>query len=426
MKRAKSVLMVAVVASILTVRADGLAEDELNVAEDWQRCETADSAVDLRTTFAVLKPAGDPALEGMSYSARGWRLDVAEDAPSRVAEITALPGVFVDGEFVANGAEFSVLAATPGEGTFTWEPNPVEVSKVVYRLTHTAKDGGILDTFATCYAYFDFTDCELQHATLREVEVAVLGDATHPIVTVQDAQFPWQPIESGVAGAGIVTDVGLLSETTTTAFSFKGRGTFHYEYRVSGGSLGVRIGEAAPVALAASSDWLARAIRFEGFGDHGVAFVYAAAGGGAQAALRNVRWEEDSSAWAQREGKDLAMDLREGVRTPKYRDEVLPFTYSSTNWIGAAGATATSKAHVRIVQMTGSDPAVTNWTTEVAGTSRVLHDAPGEDAVPWKAKVGCVWKATFDILNGETSVHREESWFDLRQTRVPGFLLMIK
>ena len=80
---------------------------------------------------------------------------------------------------------------------------------------------------------------------------------------------------------------------------------------------------------------------------------------------------------------------------------------------------------MRVVQMTGSDPVVTNWTTEVAGTSRVLQNAPGEDAVPWKAKVGCVWKATFDILNGETSVHREESWFDLRQTRVPGFLLMV-
>ena len=91
-----------------------------------------------------------------------------------------------------------------------------------------------------------------------------------------------------------------------------------------------------------------------------------------------------------------------------------------------AGATAESKAHVRIVQMTGGDPVVTNWTTEVAGTSRVLYDAPGEDAVSWKAKVGRVWKATFDILNDETSIYREESWFDLRLTRVPGFLLMLK
>ena len=91
-----------------------------------------------------------------------------------------------------------------------------------------------------------------------------------------------------------------------------------------------------------------------------------------------------------------------------------------------AGATAASKAHVRIVQMTGSDPAVTNWTTEVAGTSRVLHDAPGEDTVCWKPKVGRVWKATFDILNGEKSIYSEEAWFDLRQTRTPGFLLMLK
>ena len=37
-----------------------------------------------------------------------------------------------------------------------------------------------------------------------------------------------------------------------------------------------------------------------------------------------------------------------------------------------------------------------------------------------------MWKATFDILNGETSIYSEEAWFDLRQTRVPGFLLMLK
>ena len=147
----------------------------------------------------------------------------------------------------------------------------------------------------------------------------------------------------------------------------------------------------------------------------------------AVAAIRNVRWEEDGNGeWTRKGGDETRVDLREGVRTPKNRDEVLPFAYSSTNWLGVAGATAESKAHVRIVQMTGSDPAVTNWTTEVAGMSRVLHDAPGEDAVSRKFKVGCVWKATFDILNGETSVHREESWFDLRQTRTPGFLLMLK
>ena len=423
-KTQQMLLMLAVVIKALVASAVGIGEDEPGVAENWQCCETADQEIDLRCTYPVVKLDDEPALQGIGYSARGWRIDIAEDDPSRAATIVAVPCALVNGMLCPAGEEIVVLAATNGEGTVTWAPSSVE--KKVYRLTHSAEKDGVVDPFATCYAYFDFTDCELQHATLWEVEVAVLGDATHPIVTVQDERFPWQPIESGVAGAGIVTDVGLLSETTTTAFSFKGRGTFHYEYRVSGGSLGVRIGEAAPVALAASSDWLARAIRFEGFGDHGVAFVYAAAGGGAQAALRNVRWEEDSSAWAQREGKDLAMDLREGVRTPKYRDEVLPFAYSSTNWLGVAGATAESKAHVRVVQMTGSDPAVTNWTTEVAGTSRVLQNAPGEDAVPWKAKVGSVWKATFDILNDETSIYSEEAWFDLRQTRVPGFLLMIK
>ena len=419
----KNSLILAMGIGVAAAHADELPEDVIGVSEELHGAEV-EQAMDLRTVFPVAKLVDDPALQGICYSARGWRTDVEVGDPVRSATITAISGSMVDGVFISDGSIEMVLAPTNGEGTIAWCPE--NVSPKVYQLVHSAMIGGVGDPFALCYGYLDFTHCELPQATLREVEVAVLGDATHPIVTVQDERFPWQPIERGVAGAGIVTDVGLLSETTTTAFSFKGRGTFHYEYRVSGGSLGVRIDEASPVALAASSDWVARAIRFEGFGDHGVAFVYAAAGGGAQAALRNVRWEEDSSAWAQRDGKDMAMDLREGVRRPKNRDEVLPFAYSSTNWTGVAGATAESKAHVRIVQMTGSDPVVTNWTTEVAGTSRVLHDAPGEDAVPWKAKVGRVWKATFDILNDETSIYREEAWLDLRQTRTPGFLLMLK
>ena len=185
-------------------------------------------------------------------------------------------------------------------------------------------------------------------------------------------------------------------------------------------------GEVVSTFTETTAGWVSRQVPFEDIVAHEVSFVYTADGNG-MAAIRNIRWEmDDESTWAQNGGDETRVDLREGVRTPKYRNEVLPFAYSSTNWIGVAGATAASKAHVRIVQMTGSDPAVTNWTTEVADTSRVLYDAPGEDTVCWKPKVGRVWKATFDILNGEKSIYSEEAWFDLRQTRAPGFLLMLK
>ena len=74
----------------------------------------------------------------------------------------------------------------------------------------------------------------------------------------------------------------------------------------------------------------------------------------------------------------------------------------------------------------GTAAAIRNvrWTDEVSGMFRKLVDKPGEDAKPWRAKKG-VWKATFDILNGDTSIHREESWFDLRKTSTPGFMLMV-
>ena len=58
------------------------------------------------------------------------------------------------------------------------------------------------------------------------------------------------------------------------------------------------------------------------------------------------------------------------------------------------------------------------------GTFKVLVEKPGEDAKRWRAKKG-VWKATFDILNGDESVYREDAWFDLRNAIAPGFMLMV-
>ena len=406
--------------------ADYVREDELDVVAVVQQMSAPQQVADLRSAFPVAS-LQDEALKGLMYSANSWVRDAAPDE-TRTATITAQAGSLVDGVFMSDGsAELTVLPATPGEGTVDW--NLSMIDKTIYRLTHTTRKNGTVDDAGICYGYFDFTQCVMAKATQAAVEAAVLGTITHKIAVVQDEYWPWQPIDTAVARSGLATDAGLLpGDETATAFTFSGRGVLHYDYDLTGGVLEVVAdGEVVSTFTAETAGWVSCQVSFEGFGAHEVSFVYTAAGGGTAAAIRNVRWEVyDESMWARKGGGETRVDLSEGVRTPKNRDEVLPFTYSSTNWIGAAGATATSKAHVRIVQMTGSDPAVTNWTTEVAGTSRVLHDAPGEDVVSRKLKVGCVWKATFDILNGETSVHREESWFDLRQTHVPGFFLMLK
>ena len=409
----------------LSAAADYVRENELEVEAVVQQMSVPQQVADLRTMIPVAS-LEDAVLKGLMYSANSWERDVAEDA-TRTATITAQAGSLVDGVFSPDGsAELAVLSAMTGEGTVDW--TVTEISKKVYRLTHTVKKNGTDDAAGLCYGYFDFSHCAIW-ASQEDVEAAVLGAITHKIAVIQDEFWPWQPINAAVVRSGLAAEVGMWpAEEAATTFAFKGHGVLQYEYDLTGGTLAVVAdGEVVSTFTEETADWVPCQVLFEGFGAHEVSFVYTAAGGGALAAIRNVRWEvDDVSMRSRRGGEETRVDLREGVRRPKNRDEVLPFAYSSTNWIGVVGATAESKAHVRIVQMTGSDPVVTNWTTEVAGTSRVLHDAPGEDAVPWKAKVGRVWKATFDILNGETSIYREEAWFDLRQTRTPGFLLMLK
>lgn len=425
-KAAFAILTAGLVA--FSVVAEGLRESEVGLLTEVVVRESADAAYDLRATFPVLKLKDEPALLNFTYSARGWRLEVSVDDPSREAVIIAEPGAFVNGVFQpdTSAEAVTVLPATQGEGTVDWKPS--SVVKAVYRLTHTARINGTIDDQTTCYGYLDFTKCAAARATQEEVETAVLDRFTHKINVVQDANNPWQPIESDVAGVGVVTDEGLAAGTvTTTAFSFSGRGTLHYEYKLGGGSLVVQASGMSPEALSVAADWQTRMIGFDGFGAHDVAFVYTAAGGDATAALRNVRWEEeDAGARVQSEGGESRSDLREGVRKPKRVEEILPFTYSSTNWIGVAGATAESTVRVTIVQMTGTAPDAGEWTDEVPGTSRVLVKAPGEGEFKWKTEGKGVWKASFDILTGDECVHHEEAWFDLRKTNgITGFMLMI-
>ena len=417
----KTTILLASAMTALSSLSDGLSEDETGLVIELDRQESVEVECDLRTVFPVAKLKNEPALQGFGYSARGWCLDVPIEDPDRTAEIVAEPGVLANGVFTPEGAAVVVMSATEGEGWIDWQPSSVE--KGMYRLTHTARVRGTGDGQATCYGYLDFTQCADSRATQEQVEVAALDGVSHMIALTQDEEFPWQPIEMSVAGAGIATDAQLVSETTTTVFSFKGHGTFHYEYVLSGGSLEVRA-DGVPVETLQVSGWQMRTVQFEGFGAHTVAFVHVAAKGG-RAGLRSVRWEEEDDAvrlWG--EENDVRMDLRHGIRTAKCADEILPFVYSSTNWIGVAGATAGSKARVTIMQMSGTGPDVTNWTDVVSGSFKELVNKNGEGEKKWRPRKG-VWKATFDILNDETSIYSADAWFDLRKTSMPGFALII-
>lgn len=392
--------------------------------------ETAEAPCDLRTTFPVSNPEGDPALRGLMYSASGFERGAAADS-SRTAAITARAGFLANGVFAPDGtAEVTVGTGLMGEGTVDW--NPTEISKRVYQLTHTARKDGAVDTTAYFYGYLDFTHC-VSYASQADVEAAVLGAITHPIAVTQDEVMPWQPIDSAAVRSGLETSEWLEPEDeTTTTFIFSGRGTLHFDYDLTGGTLEV-IADGAVVLTfnEATADWMPCQASFDGYGAHEASFVYSAVGGGATAGIRNVRWEEQpESSRSIDEGEDVCVDLREGVRKPKRLAEVLPFQYSSTNWVGFVDGEsvrfdAESIAQVTIVGLTGTDPDVCTWTEEVPGTFKELVCKVGEGEIKWRPKNG-VWKATFVIKDGDEGIHAETAIFDLRDAHGVGLMLFLR
>ena len=121
----------------------------------------------------------------------------------------------------------------------------------------------------------------------------------------------------------------------------------------------------------------------------------------------------------------VPVDLQEGVRTPKRLSEVLPFEYSSTNWIGdVVGVSAESVACVTICPLQGTDDDVTTWE-EVSDKKKTLVDEVGEGQIKWRPHKG-VWKATFGILNEDKSIHYEDVFFDLRNAQGPGLAIILK
>ena len=380
--------------------------------------------IDCRKAFTVAKLVDEPALQGLMYSALGWVRDAAAD-PTRTVTVTAQGGRLVNGAFSADDSEpETLLPATEGEGTFDW--HVVELSKKVFRLTHTVKKNTVVDASATLYGYLDFTACE-GRASQADVEAAVLRTGSYRLSVVQDELWPWQPINVAQTRSGIKTDSSLgQGVSTTTAFAFTGCGNLRYDYALAGGALEVSVdGLIVATYDAPTAGWTFVQVELANDGAHEIVFRYTAAGGGATAAIRDVYVRQSDGDWMEGVLPNVRADLRTGVRAPKRLAQVLPFQYSSTNWVGdVAGARATSVAKVTIVQLTGDDPDVAKWTTELPETTKVLKEGIGEGEVPWKAKKG-VWKATFEILNDAKSIHKETVIFDLRDSSSNGLLIFV-
>lgn len=427
----KCVVLLAVWTGALSVVAGESGEDLLVVVTDKQ-CESVKMPCDLRTSYPVRKLEDEPALRGLMYSALGWVRNAAADE-TRTATITARAGTLVDGAFTPDGtAEITVLPAATGEGTCDW--TETAISKKVYRLTHTVKKGEVVDASAYLYGYLDFTHCAVHRASQADVEAAALGAITHEIAVVQDEVWPWQPVDMTTVRSGIATDETLEPEArTATTFSFKGCGIFRCEYILTGGMLEVVVdGETFSTVEMPTAGWEPCQIQFDGYGAHVVVFRFTSGGDGVTG-LRDVCWDEpDESSRVIGRGDGVRVDLRgralrDGVllRTPKRMAEVLPFEYSSTNWIGdVIGVTAESVARVTICPLQGTDDDVTTWE-EVSDKKKTLVDKVGEGQIKWRPYKG-VWKAQFEILNGSSGIHQETVIFDLRNTSGPGLALILR
>lgn len=400
------------------VRAEDREEDlpvrQTSVAGVLEVPLDCSSIFDIRWSYAA---------SGLMYSAVGWDIVAAADE-NRTVTITAVAGELSDnGSFTPDGSSspVTILPWTKGRGTCDWQV--IDPLRKHYQLKHTVAKGGVADESETLYGYLDLTHFA-EHASQAAIEKAVLSPfhlARKYVTVEQDETLPWQPIDYGRPGVGICSDPGIESGVLTrTSFVFWGQGTWSFEYQLTGGSLSVIVDGGEPEIIASPvADWVTWTLTFDRQGEHAVALVYTAGGNGASVAIRNVLWAKDErTARVGASLFDVRADLREGVRAVTRPEEVLPFTYSSTNWIGDVQGTS---ALVTIVKMTGTDPDVTTWTEAVPGSFRKLHDAPGEGEVKWSPKKG-VWKAMFEIPGTDIS---GAAWLDLRDFRGPGFLLMV-
>ena len=93
------------------------------------------------------------------------------------------------------------------------------------------------------------------------------------------------------------------------------------------------------------------------------------------------------------------------------------------NGLDVNGSTARSAipaelftARISVVQLTGEDEDIANWTEEVPGTAKTLSDRAGEGAVDWYARPG-VWRVSLDLMYEGGIFHTETAVYDMRRLR---------
>ena len=311
--------------------------------------------------------------------------------------------------------------------TYTWTPQ--NISKQVCVLRHVVSKGSPMEMLTARFSFENYDDLPPAESDVRlAIRPADRFGCAYDFTN--DEENWWSLI--GGPGEGIAAPSG----TSEFLFALDGNGTLSFDYTLGGGTWTVFVDDVQVRTLETAVDWEALALDCGGGKPHTIRFVTVLSDESAFARLRNVRWTEEDWRSAAGACAEMAVDLRtNAVRVIRY-GEMLPFTYSSTNFTGDAWIKSTgfkkiadgSVASVRVVQVTGEGGDVSQWMTEVASTEQVLvPETPGEGCVVWKKGImRAVWKAEFTIKTSGSVVHTETSILDLRKYRVGGMLIFLR
>ena len=369
-------------------------------------------ALDLSDVWDRRNVADEPIL----WSSLGWE-DVAEAESGKTVTLQLVP--------LSAGGEQTLGSKMKGHRqTHVWTPG--EVTKQVYNIRHIVIGGSPLETDLN--AYFSFKNYERMAPLESDVRAAIAAKDGSRYRIVNDPDNWWELV--GGPDEGIAAPQGVSVFT----FTVEGRGTFFFDYTLGGGSWIVKVDGVAVRTMDAATDWMCAELPMdERIVTHVVEFVTELSNGDT-AALKNVRWVDADDRFGGGQCSDGATDLREGVLVLRRPNDLMPFTWSSTNFTGNALVKDTgfvsidpqSVASVRVVQVTGAGEDVSQWTTEVAGTETTLvAERQGEGTVKWKHVKPAVWKAELVIETPAGEAYRETRILDLRNYSGPGLVLFV-
>lgn len=377
---------------------------------------TADSEQESIDLSPVWAPTTLPASDVIAYSATGWG-DGLVGGTVRVYLYDPRAGASTD-----------LVIGKTDEGTFAWDF--AGVRRQSYQLVHEVTRDGAVSALETLTANYDFTDCELPQ-TDDDFQRALRG-FTQSCTVVNDVDNNWKVI--GGEGAGVKSPTLAAGTTTAITLTAFGIGDLSFAYRLTGGSAKVTLDGEDVLDLAAAADWTPVRVAADEHAAHTFQIVYTAADGG-QMFLNDLVWALRSGAVrAETTGGLFRADIRLGydgsatsivVRVVSKQEEMMPFVYSATNFTGLAETVeGPTVAKVSVVKLTGEGEEVALWTDEVPGTRRVIRHTTGESAISWNGRTGA-WKAEFEILDGDKSVHFESAIFDMRAFK-KGFVLFVR